>query len=111
MSFKISRNHERIFASKNYNYDNVNEGVERKEEEEEEVIEDDGSGFIQETVYVVDEKTGDVKEEVHYVSVTDTDTKKTKIKAQPTADETAPRVDSAKILGLSMRKVNQSSYM
>jgi hypothetical protein len=109
MSFKISRNHERTFASKNYDDNNLNN--DEKEEEEELIDEENDNKLPQETVYVVDEKTGDVREEIHYVSVADNDTKKTKIKKQSISSEIAPRVESAKILGLSMRKVNQSSYM
>lgn len=83
MSFKISKNHDRAFRK-------VSPKVEKVEVE-----------TVEETVLVVDEETGEIKEEVQ------------KIERSYTKEESRekPTKQSQKVFGLSMKNISKDSFM
>lgn len=84
MSFKISKNHDRAFRKVSPKVEKV-EGVET----------------VEETVLVVDEETGEIKEEVQKVERSYT---KEESKEKPTKQ-------SQKVFGLTMKNISRDSFM
>ena len=91
MAFRIRPNHERMFST----------NIAKIEETSENIEEDDT-----ETVFYVDEETGEIKESKK------SDEKKTSVvkSSQPVAPQ-LPKKDSAKVFGLSMKKRTKVSFM
>lgn len=87
MSFKIRPNYERAFSSKS--------SVTTPSVQKTEMVED--------VVFVVDEETGEIREETQYVEQQVTQTGPVK--------EVEQKKESARVLPLSMKKRNMVSFM
>ena len=90
MAFKIRPNYERIFSS------STQSTSQQQIKENTELVED--------TVFVVDEETGEIKEEKQYV---ERQSSSSQVQSAPEL----PRKESARILSLSMKKRTKVSFM
>lgn len=90
MAFKIRPNYERMFSSSTQSMS------QQQTKENTELVED--------TVFVVDEETGEIKEEKQYV-----ERQSSSSQVQPVPE--LPRKESARVLALSMKKRTKVSFM
>lgn len=100
MSFKIRPLHERLFKSTSSTH------LEKPSEEQ-------TSDLVEDSVFVVDEDTGEIREEKQFVERSESSFAGTPAgnNTQPSSVPILPRKDSARVFGLSMKKNTKVSFM
>ena len=113
MSFRVRPNHDRVFNSLPSQLENINEDENWGSEEEDD-------NMIEESVFIVDEETGEIREEKQMVQ-SDTPKRKientvnytnlTNINVPTQYPDFLPRRDTPKFVGLAMKKRTKVSFM